>query len=117
LKYIEDNPDASFPIIAEHLRQAGTTESVEDLKHVWNSMEFFPDGAAWYADKVVNAAQARRPADLVKEDLQRRRHLYPLEAAPVVDAEGEVSIAILAEAGDDQVGKCLPCGGRQERVF
>jgi hypothetical protein len=36
------------------LRQAGTTESVEDLKHVWNSMEFFPDGAAWYADKVVN---------------------------------------------------------------
>jgi NitT/TauT family transport system substrate-binding protein len=54
LKYIADNPDASFPIIAEHLRQAGTTESVEDLKHVWNSMEFFPDGATWYADKVVN---------------------------------------------------------------
>jgi ABC-type nitrate/sulfonate/bicarbonate transport system substrate-binding protein len=53
LKYIEENPDDAFPIISEKMKEAGTTVSVEDLKGVWNSMEFFPNSPAWYDQKVV----------------------------------------------------------------
>lgn len=55
LKYIEENPDDAFPIISDKLKEAGTTVSVADLKGVWNSMEFFPDGTDWYDKKVVPA--------------------------------------------------------------
>lgn len=56
LQYIKENPDAAFPIISEKLKEAGTTVSVDDLKGVWNSMEFFPDSPAWYDEKVVAPA-------------------------------------------------------------
>lgn len=54
LKFIEENPDEAFPIISKKLHEAGTEVSVDDLKNVWNSMEFFPNGKAWYEEKVVN---------------------------------------------------------------
>src|SRR5690606_31363711 len=40
--YIEENPDESFPIIAEKMKNVGTEISVDQLKSVWNKMEYFP---------------------------------------------------------------------------
>lgn len=53
LDYIEKNPDETFPIISAKLKEAGTVVSVEDLKGVWNKMEFFPNSKAWYEKEVV----------------------------------------------------------------
>jgi NitT/TauT family transport system substrate-binding protein len=53
LAYIEQNPDESFAIISEKLREAGTVVDAEALNGVWNVMEFFPNGKAWYEEKVV----------------------------------------------------------------
>ena len=53
LAYIEKNPDESFAIISEKLREAGTVVDAEDLKGVWNNMEYFPNGKAWYIEKVA----------------------------------------------------------------
>lgn len=53
LKFIEENPAEAFPIIAEKLREAGTVVTPEDLQGVWNVMEFFPNGKAWYEEKVL----------------------------------------------------------------
>ena len=53
LDYVEKNPDEAFPIISEKLREQGTTVDAEALKGVWNNMEFFPNGKAWYVEKVV----------------------------------------------------------------
>lgn len=53
LAYVEENPDESFAIIAEKLREAGTVVDPEDLKGVWNVMEFFPNSKKWYVSKVV----------------------------------------------------------------
>jgi NitT/TauT family transport system substrate-binding protein len=52
LDYIEKNPDETFPIISKCLEEGGTTVPPEDLKGVWNVMEFFPNGTAWYEEKV-----------------------------------------------------------------
>ena len=54
LAYIEKNPDESFAIIADKLREAGTVVDAEDLKKVWNVMEYFPNSKAWYEEKVVS---------------------------------------------------------------
>jgi NitT/TauT family transport system substrate-binding protein len=54
LAYVEENPDESFVIISEKLREAGTVVDAEDLKGVWNVMEFFPNSKAWYMEKVVS---------------------------------------------------------------
>jgi len=53
LDFIEKNPDESFPIIAERLRQAGTEIAPEDIARVWNVMEFFPNGKDWYKENVA----------------------------------------------------------------
>ncbi|RCI77227.1 hypothetical protein DNK03_21625 [Brucella anthropi] len=53
LDFIEKNPNDSFPIIAEHLRQAGTEIAPEDIAKVWNVMEFFPNGKEWYNKNVA----------------------------------------------------------------
>lgn len=53
LAFIENNPDESFPIIADRLRQAGTEILPEDIAGVWNVMEFFPNGKEWYAENVA----------------------------------------------------------------
>jgi NitT/TauT family transport system substrate-binding protein len=53
LAYIEQNPNDSFPIIAERLRQAGTEIAPEDIAGVWNVMEFFPNGKEWYVENVA----------------------------------------------------------------
>jgi NitT/TauT family transport system substrate-binding protein len=53
LAYIEKNPDESFGIIADKLREAGTIVHAEDLKGVWNNMEYFPNSKAWYTQKVA----------------------------------------------------------------
>ena len=53
LAFVEQNPDVAFPIIAEKLREAGTVVDPEDLKGVWNVMEFFPNSKEWYVSKVV----------------------------------------------------------------
>jgi NitT/TauT family transport system substrate-binding protein len=53
LAYIEKNPEESFAIISEKLREAGTVVDAEDLKGVWNNMEYFPNGKAWYVEKVA----------------------------------------------------------------
>jgi NitT/TauT family transport system substrate-binding protein len=52
--YIDQHPDESYPIISDALREEGTTEAVEDLKMVWNSMEFFADGKSWWGENVVD---------------------------------------------------------------
>jgi NitT/TauT family transport system substrate-binding protein len=54
LDFIENNPDESFPIIAERLRLAGTEISPEEIAGVWNVMEFFPNGKEWYQENVVS---------------------------------------------------------------
>ncbi len=54
LGYIEKNPDEAFPIISKHLKESGTVVASEDLKQVWNKMEYFPNGKDWYQQKVVN---------------------------------------------------------------
>jgi hypothetical protein len=52
--YINQHPDESYLIISDALREEGTTEAVEDLKMVWNSMEFFADSKSWWDKNVVD---------------------------------------------------------------
>jgi NitT/TauT family transport system substrate-binding protein len=53
LAYIEKNPDEAFPIISEELRKSGTEMSTEELKGVWNNMEFFPSSKEEYQQQVL----------------------------------------------------------------
>lgn len=53
LDYIEKNPDESFPIIVEHMKNVGTKISVEELKSVWNIMEFFPNSVEFYQTEMM----------------------------------------------------------------
>jgi NitT/TauT family transport system substrate-binding protein len=53
LAFIEQNPDKAFPIISAKLKEAGTVVSTEDLKGVWNKMEFFPSSKEWYTKEVA----------------------------------------------------------------
>ena len=55
LDFVEKHPDEAFPIISEKLREQGTNVDAQALKGVWNNMEFFPNGKAWYEEKVVAA--------------------------------------------------------------
>lgn len=54
LKYIEENPDESFPIIVEKMKNVGTEITVEELKSVWNKMEFFPSSKEFYQRDVMS---------------------------------------------------------------
>ncbi|MBS4219004.1 ABC transporter substrate-binding protein [Bacillus sp. FJAT-49711] len=54
LSYIEENADESFPIIVKHMKKVGTEISDEQLKNVWNKMEFFPSGVEFYENEVLN---------------------------------------------------------------
>ena len=54
LDYIEKNPDEAFPIISAKLKEAGTVVETEELKGVWNNMEFFPSSKEWYNKEVVS---------------------------------------------------------------
>jgi ABC-type nitrate/sulfonate/bicarbonate transport system substrate-binding protein len=54
IAYVNAHPDESFPIISAALKEEGTTEAVDDLKLVWNSMEFFADGKPWFGENVVS---------------------------------------------------------------
>ena len=69
LAYIEENPDESFAIIAEKLREAGTSVDPADLKGVWNVMEFFPNSKAWYQEKVAKSGRTV----LLERSLRDRR--------------------------------------------
>jgi NitT/TauT family transport system substrate-binding protein len=55
LKFVEENPDEAFPIIAAKLKEAGTVVTPEDLKGVWNVMEFFPNSKEWYQERVLTS--------------------------------------------------------------
>ena len=54
LTYIENNPNEGFPIISDKLQEAGTKMSTEDLKKIWNDMEFFLANKEEYKQEVVN---------------------------------------------------------------
>lgn len=54
LDYIKREPDLAFPIISRELKKSGTIETVEDLKSIWNVIEFFPDSKAYYEEKVFS---------------------------------------------------------------
>ncbi len=54
LDYIEKNPNEGFPIISDKLREAGTVMSTEDLKRVWNDMEFFLTNKEAYQQQVLD---------------------------------------------------------------
>nr|WP_144925210.1 ABC transporter substrate-binding protein [Paenibacillus bovis] len=54
LNYIEQNPDDSFPIIVEQMKNVGTEISVDQLNNVWNKMEFFPSGVEFYENEVLH---------------------------------------------------------------
>ena len=51
--FIKENPDHSFPIIAENLRKQGTPYEAEWLYGVWDNMEYFVNGVDWWNTKVV----------------------------------------------------------------
>ena len=51
--FIKENPDHSFPIIAENLRKQGTNYEADWLYGVWDKMEYFVNGVDWYNTKVV----------------------------------------------------------------
>lgn len=53
-QYILDNPDDAFGIISAHLEEMGTTVSADDLKGVWNVMEFFVSSKADFERDVVS---------------------------------------------------------------
>lgn len=54
LNYIEENPDDAFPIIAERMKESGTVIEVDDLKSVWNVMEFFPGSKEFYEQEMLD---------------------------------------------------------------
>ena len=53
--FIKENPDHSFPIIAESLRKQGTPYEAEWLYGVWDNMEYFVNGMDWWNTKVIPA--------------------------------------------------------------
>jgi hypothetical protein len=54
IRYIEENPDESFRIIAEKLKESGTIVDEDDLKEVWNNMEFYiPTKEEYISDVIV----------------------------------------------------------------
>lgn len=56
LDYVQNNPDEAFPIISKNLKESGTVVSTEELKGVWNQMEFFPNSKETYESWVVDPA-------------------------------------------------------------
>jgi ABC-type nitrate/sulfonate/bicarbonate transport system substrate-binding protein len=88
LAYIEKHPDDAFPIIADHLKSAGTEISVDQLKNVWNKMEFFPDSPDWYDKNVVSPDGKfywRARFDSVHEQLQAAGSLKSELSVPMTD--------------------------------
>ncbi len=55
LDYIEKNPDEAFPIISRGLKESGTEVDAEDLKGVWNVMEFFANSPETYLSWVESS--------------------------------------------------------------
>ncbi|MFN8457988.1 MAG: ABC transporter substrate-binding protein [Anaerolineae bacterium] len=53
LAFIEDNPDEGFEIISRHLKEMGTNVAAEDLKGVWNQMEFFVSSKEQFGKEVL----------------------------------------------------------------
>jgi NitT/TauT family transport system substrate-binding protein len=88
LAYIEKHPDDAFPIIADHLKSAGTEISVEQLKNVWNKMEFFPDSPEWYQENVVSPTGKfywKARFDSVNEQLHAAGSLKSELTVPMTD--------------------------------
>jgi ABC-type nitrate/sulfonate/bicarbonate transport system substrate-binding protein len=54
LDYIAQNPDEAFPAISEVLKESGTEISTEELKTVWNKIEFFPDSKEYYEEHIFS---------------------------------------------------------------
>ena len=84
LAYVEQNPEESFAIIAEKLREAGTVVDPEDLKGVWNVMEFFPNSKEWYVSKVVTEGGQfywRDRFETIVNNLQAEGRISELETA------------------------------------
>ncbi|WP_066190825.1 ABC transporter substrate-binding protein [Gracilibacillus timonensis] len=52
--YIEENPNEAFPIIVERMKDVGTEITVEELKDVWNNMEYFPSSKEFYQNEVLD---------------------------------------------------------------
>ena len=50
LDFIEKNPDIGLPIISKKLMEAGADVSPDELKMVWNNMEYFPNSKAQYQE-------------------------------------------------------------------
>jgi NitT/TauT family transport system substrate-binding protein len=55
LTYIENNPNEAFPIISDKLQEGGTKMSTEDLKKIWNNMEFFLANKEEYKREVLDS--------------------------------------------------------------
>ena len=53
-QYILSNPDDAFEIISRHLREMGSTVTPEELKGVWNKMEYFVSDKAAFERDVVS---------------------------------------------------------------
>lgn len=54
VKYIEDNPDDGLSTISQKLKEGGADVSIEELKGVWNTMEFFINSKEQYEEWVVD---------------------------------------------------------------
>lgn len=55
LDFIEKNPDIGLPVISNKLKEAGADVSPEELKLVWNSMEYFPNSKEQFQEWVIEA--------------------------------------------------------------
>lgn len=53
-QYILSNPDDAFGIIAKHLQEMGTTVTADQLKGVWNKMEYFVSSKADFEKDVAS---------------------------------------------------------------
>lgn len=52
LTYIDQNPDDGLGIISKHMKETGTEVSVEQLKGIWNKLEYFAPSRTWYEENV-----------------------------------------------------------------
>ena len=84
LAFIETHPDQSFQIISDKMRQEGTAVAPDDLKRVWNVMEFFPNGKSWYETKVVSLSGQfywKDRFDRVVKNLEAQKRITGLDTS------------------------------------
>ena len=55
LDFIEKNPDIGLSIISNKLKESGADVSPDELKVVWNNMEYFPNSKEQYQEWTANS--------------------------------------------------------------